>query len=106
MGLIKYMFPDIPLTWNLVICPLLLAILVPTAYDMVIQYTKSLMTHNVKRLIIATVETIIAIGIIVSCVLITSFMDNYHEILKFYVVIIDLLGLGVGIILIIYRNHK
>lgn len=100
------MFPDIPLTWNLVLCPLLLAILVPTAYDMMIQYTKSLMTHNIKRLIIATVETIISIGIIVSCVLIISFMDNYHDILKLYVIIIDLLGLGAGAILVIYRNHK
>lgn len=100
------MFLDIPLTSNLIICPLLLAILVPTTYDMMIQYAKSLMTFNVKRLIIATVETNIAIGIIVSCVLIISFMDNYHDILKLYVVIIDLLGLGVGVILVIYRNHK
>lgn len=100
------MFVDIPLTLNLVICPLLLAILVPTAYDIMIQYAKSLMTFNVKRLIIATSETIISIGIIVTYVLIISFMDNYNDILKLYVVIIDLLGLGVGIILVIYRNHK
>lgn len=100
------MFVDIPLTLNLVICPLLLAILVPTAYDMMVQYTKSLMTFNAKKLIIATSETIISIGIIVTYVLIISFMDNYNDILKLYVVIIDLLGLGVGIILVIYRNHK
>lgn len=100
------MFPDIPLTSNLVICPLLLAILVLTAYDMMVQYTKSLMTFNVKRLIIATSETIISIGIIMLCVFIISFMNNYHDILKLYVIIIDLLGLGLGVILIIYRNHK
>lgn len=100
------MFVDIPLTLNLVICPLLLAILVPTAYDMMVQYTKSLMTFNAKKLIIATVETIISIGIIVSYVLATSRIENYHDILKLYVVIFDLLGLGVGIILVIYRNHK
>ncbi len=100
------MFPDITLTSNLVICPLLLAILVLTAYDMMVQYTKSLMTFNVKRLIIATSETIISIGIIMLCVFIISFMDNYHDILKLYVIIIDLLGLGLGVILIIYRNHK
>jgi len=90
------MFVDIPLTLNLVICPLLLAILVPTAYDIMIQYAKSLMTFNVKRLIIATSETIISIGIIVTYVLIISFMDNYNDILKLYVVIIDLLGLVRG----------
>lgn len=100
------MFLDIPLTSNLIICPLLLAILIPTVYDMTIQYTKSLMTFNVKRLIIATSETIISIGIIMLCVFIISFMDNYHDILKLYVMIIDLLGLGVGVILVIYRNHK
>ena len=100
------MFVDIPLTLNLLICPLLLAILVPIVYDMMIQYVKSLMTFNAKRLIIAIAETIISIGIIVSYVLATSCIDNYHDILKLYVVIFDLLGLGVGSILVIYRNHK
>ena len=101
----KTMVIDIVATFQFVISPLLLMTLAPVTVDMIARVTKGYTTGSLRQLSIAVIESLCVMGILVVCVLGTTYVVHSSTAVQITAYILDYLGFFIGVILVVYRNH-